>query len=46
MRTCSGLSESVEACSRVNKVYEAAPFSVRSNPDFRNSNGMEQNTVT
>ncbi len=28
------------------KFPEAAPFSVRSTPDFRNSNGIEQNTVT
>ena len=25
---------------------QAAPFTVRSTPDFRNTNGMEQKTVT
>ena len=27
-------------------LLQAAPFTVRSTPDFRNTNGMEQKTVT
>ena len=32
--------------ARHEEALQAAPFTVRSTPDFRNTNGMEQKTVT
>jgi hypothetical protein len=33
-------------CSHDNILQEAAPFTVRSTPDFASTNGMEQNMTT